>query len=142
MVESAAILALLGTYSVVMLIWYVIIVIANWKIFTKAGEAGWKSIIPVYNIYILYKICWKTNMFWIMLACSILGTVFSALGGFWSVLGSIVMIASAVISIMQNIKLSKAFGHGGGYAVGLILLQPIFILILGFGKSTYVGAQQ
>ena len=52
------------------------------------------------------------------------------------------MIASAVISIMQNIKLSKAFGHGGGYAVGLILLQPIFILILGFGKSTYVGAQQ
>ena len=81
-------------------------------------------------------------MFWIMLACSILGTVFSALGGFWSVLGSIVMIASAVISIMQNIKLSKAFGHGGGYAVGLILLQPIFILILGFGKSTYVGAQQ
>ena len=33
----------------------VLTIIANWKIFTKAGQAGWKSLIPIYNIVILFK---------------------------------------------------------------------------------------
>jgi hypothetical protein len=35
-----------------------------WKIFEKAGEAGWKSIIPIYNVYIMYKIVGMKNWFW------------------------------------------------------------------------------
>ena len=31
-------------------------IVALWKIFTKAGEPGWKSIIPIYNIIMLLKI--------------------------------------------------------------------------------------
>ena len=27
-----------------------------WLIFEKAGEAGWKSIIPIYNLYIMLEI--------------------------------------------------------------------------------------
>ena len=42
-------LTLLGSYIFLVIAWYIILVIANWKIFTKAGEAGWKSIIPIYN---------------------------------------------------------------------------------------------
>ena len=38
------------------LVFYALMVIASWKIFEKAGEAGWKSIIPIYNVYILFKI--------------------------------------------------------------------------------------
>ena len=31
----------------------ILTILAHWKIFTKAGEKGWKAIIPIYNIIIL-----------------------------------------------------------------------------------------
>ena len=34
----------------------VLMIVAMWKIFSKAGEAGWKSIIPVYNAFVLFRI--------------------------------------------------------------------------------------
>ena len=42
-----------------------------------------------------------------------------------------------ILLIIVLIDLAKAFGHGVGYALGLIFLPFIFLLILGFGKSTY-----
>ena len=59
------------------LIWYVLQVIARWKVFTKAGEAGWKAIIPVYNEYVMYKISWQTMYFWIVFGLLILYSIFS-----------------------------------------------------------------
>ena len=54
----------------------------------------------------------------------------------WVVLMSI-PIVNIVILIIVLIDLAKAFGHGVGFALGLIFLGFIFSLILGFGKSTY-----
>lgn len=61
------------------LIFYIVLVIANWKIFTKAGEAGWKSIIPIYNGYILYKISWKTSVFWITVVLALIGGILNGI---------------------------------------------------------------
>lgn len=130
---------------VAVLVWYVLLVIANWKIFGKAGEAGWKSIIPIYNSYVLYKISWKPMWFWISL---ILGVVVGICN---AITQSNEIVAIAIIAIIANIvnlvitvaslyKLSKSFGHGVGYTLGLIFLNPIFTLILGFGSSQYQGA--
>ena len=52
-------LSMLATYSIVGFVWWLLHVVAAWRIFTKAGEAGWKSIIPIYSTYITYKISWK-----------------------------------------------------------------------------------
>ena len=38
---------------------------------------------------------------------------------------------------MVSIKLAPAFGKDIGFAIGLILLSPIFYCILGFGKAEY-----
>ena len=65
-----------------------------WKIFSKAGEKGWKSLIPI------------------------------------------------SLTIYLDCKLAKAFVKSSGFTVGLILLPSIFYLILGFGKSEYVGTQE
>lgn len=125
------------------LIFYIVLVIANWKIFTKAGEAGWKSIIPIYNGYILYKISWKTSVFWITVVLALIGGILNGIGNpVTSVIGVILNIVIIVIGIMQSYKLSKAFGHGVGFTVGLVLLSPIFTLILGFGSSEYIGVQE
>ena len=44
--------------------------------------------------------------------------------------------------IITMVKLAKAFGKGGGFAVGLIFLSIIFYCILAFGPSTYLGVPQ
>ena len=101
----------------------VLTIIANWKIFTKAGQAGWKSLIPIYNIVILFRIA-GVSPWWI-------------LGYFAAWVPFVGWILSVGVSIYVMVKLAKAFGKGDGFAVGLILLNTIFIMILGFGSSSY-----
>lgn len=135
------------------LIYYILLVIAGWKIFEKAGEKGWKSLIPIYNTYIFYKIVGMKNYFWAILIMSFaISLITTALGqgtqmqsmnlatgaGVFSFILSLAScIFVLVVSVMYAIRTSKAFGHGGLFAVGLFFLSGIFLLILGFGKSKY-----
>lgn len=50
-------------------------------------------------------------------------------------------MVGAVLLFMFNQRLAAAFGKSKGFGVGLWLLNPIFMLILGFGSSAYVGNQ-
>jgi len=140
-ISYQTIAAIMGTYLIVVLIIAIIWIVANWKIFTKMGEAGWKSIIPIYNEYILFKRTWNTKMFWISLAIGVLGGIVDAAvdNTAGSIIGGVCTIVTFVIFIMQLYYQSKSFGHGGGFTVGLVLLNTIFVLILGFGKSEYQG---
>ena len=120
--------------------WYILQVVAKWKMFTKMGEAGWKSIIPIYSDYILYKKTWKPVFFWVIFAIAlVLSFVQSSQNAFVSAIAFILVIAAIVIAIVQLNKMSKAFGHGTGFTVGLVFFYPIFLLILGFGSSQYIG---
>ena len=115
-----ALFSAIAAYWYICLIIWILLIIANWMIFTKAGEPGWKSIIPLYNVYIQYKIAW---------------------GNGWLFLLNIIPIVNIVISIVFEVKLAKAFGKSGAFAVGLIFLPNIFQLILGFGSARYIGPQ-
>lgn len=95
-------------------------IIAYWKVFVKAGQPGWKSLIPIYNIYILYKIAW---------------------GSGWKFLWMLVPLVNIVVAVIMSLKLASAFGKGTGFGVGLVLLQSIFMMILAFGDAQYTGPQ-
>lgn len=145
--ERGGVDAFIGSYAVLALIFILLQVIANWRIYTKAGESGWKSLIPLYSQYIAFKIAWKTSMFWLMLLVTIaayvmitLSTVIPALAFIFMWLIILCGAVLTIISIVFSYKLSRAFGHGVGYTLGLIFLNPIFILMLGLGKSQYIGA--
>ena len=135
-----------GIYLIFALVWWILQIIANWNIFTKAGEAGWKSLIPIYGDYVSYKIAWQTSYFWLSFILGIVASYVSSANLnesiFLTVIATLLRIVIAVINIMYCIKLSRAFGHGIGFAIGLILLQPIFLLILGFGSDPYYGADR
>ncbi len=137
------ILAGLAIYLAIALAWYIIMVIANWKIFTKAGEAGWKSLIPFLNTYVTFKIAWKGSMFWAMIGSLVLGSVLTSIagenGGILAIIGAVLSFASTIIGLISIHKLSKSFGHGLLFTLGLIFFSPIFTLILGLGKSQYIG---
>jgi hypothetical protein len=95
------------------------LIVAMWRMFTKAGKPGWASIIPFYNTYVMLKIVGRP--------------------GWWLVL-MFIPIVNIVILIIVMIDLAKAFGKGGGFAVLLILLPYIGFAILGFSKNArYVG---
>ena len=102
----------------VILALYIIGIIGMWKMFEKAGRPGWKSLIPIYNFYVLTEISGQNG--WLFLLILIPG------------------VGALIWSIMVSIKLAPAFGKSTGFAVGLILLPFIFYLILGFDKDQYV----
>lgn len=93
-------------------------IIVYWIIFTKAGEEGWKSLIPIYNVYILYKITWGNGLIFLLL---------------------LVPFVNFIVGIITINKLSKCFGHGLGFTLGLLFLPIIFLPLLAFGDSRYEG---
>ncbi|MBR1472305.1 MAG: hypothetical protein IJ600_11775 [Lachnospiraceae bacterium] len=109
-----------GAYVIGGLIVAVLTIIADWKIFEKAGEAGWKSLIPFYNLYIMFKIAW---------------------GNGWLALLLLVPCVGSVFMIIMNYKLVKAFGQGIGFFILSIFFPNITWLILAFGDSQYIGPQ-
>lgn len=143
-IEGLAFLGIMGgMVSAIFLmaaVWYVLCIIANWRIFTKFGEPGWKSIVPFLNWYTMYQYTWNTRMFLVALGTAILIAVFSSFRGvMFAMLTMVLGIIYSVVNIMQIHRLSKAFGHGTGFTLGLIFLNNIFLLILGFGSDRYLG---
>ncbi len=145
------VMAWMSAYSFVWLAVAVFAIVCTWRIFTKAGQEGWKCLIPFYGAYVESKIVDYTVYFWFLLfgslGFSILVGIITGIAASnnsaqglvtaLAVLGLIYAIALLVMSIKYNIKLAKAFGQSGAFAVGLIFLPLIFRAILAFGSAQY-----
>lgn len=125
-------LAFLSAYGLIVLALIVLSIIANWKIFSKAGQPGWASLVPFYNKYISFKIYWGNG--WLFLVPIALG-IFS----YFNLIGFLFTLAAVVINVMTQYKKAEAFGERIGFTIGLVFLPTIFNLILGFGKYEYHG---
>ena len=132
-----------GALVTLAIAWFVLQAIADWKIFTKAGEAGWKSLIPIYNIYVEYEICWTGLLGLVFVAASLVTGLIDTTNAstFVKVLVVVVWILAMILHLMQSIKLSKCFGKGTGFGLVLFFFGPIGRLILGFGSAEYIGPQ-
>lgn len=98
----------------------IISIVAMWKIFEKAGKPGWASIIPIYNLVVMFQICGMNP--WLILL---------------NFVPFVNILAASILSIIMNVKLAEKFGKGVGFAIGLIFFNFIFTLILAFGNSEY-----
>lgn len=137
-------------YSSFLLPLFALQLVANWLILDKAGDKGWKALIPFYGEYTLFKLVWDKNAYWFTLIFSILmyATMFYA--GYpgatlhLPILIALLLVIYAVYTVFcvfLQIYLAKAFGCNNGFAVGLIFLHIIFYCILAFGNAKYIGAQ-
>jgi len=100
---------------------FVLVMIASvWRTFSKAGEPGWASVIPIYNAYIFFKIAEKPAWCLILLAVPV---------------ANLVILALAAMSIAENFGRSQVFG------LGIAFLGFIFYPILAFGGSEYKKTQ-
>lgn len=100
-----------------LLIFTIVNIIAFWRIFEKAGKPGWKSMIPVYNLVILFEILNKP-WYWIL---------FLMIPGL-----------HLFIPLWMIVLLGERFGRDDLFVMGLFLFGFIFIPILGFGDAKYI----
>ena len=85
------------TVAFITLIRYLLQAIGYSKMYRKAGEAGWKAFIPVYNTYNNYKISWNGKMFFLSAALYIL---LSVLGGAEALAIQLAISAAAIALIV------------------------------------------
>jgi hypothetical protein len=108
---------LMTKYYPMTLIIAIIAIIAMWRLFEKANKPGWAAIVPFYNSYCLFEIAGMNG---------------------WMFLLLLIPIVNIVVYIILNAKLAQAFGKSSAFTIGLVLLNTIFMLILGFDDSKYV----
>lgn len=96
-----------------------LLIAAWWRIFEKAGEPGWAAIIPIYNALVMLKIAGKP-LWWIVLM--------------------LIPLVGIVVGLIVLFALAKRFGKGAGFALGMIVLAPIFYPLLAWGDARYDSA--
>jgi hypothetical protein len=96
----------------------ILVLVAQWKVYQKAGKPGWACIIPIYNFLVLLKIVGKP---------------------WWWILLMLIPVVNIVYAIWVLNLLSKSFGKDVGFTMGLLFLGFIFYPILGFGSARYLG---
>lgn len=111
-----------GGGGIVVLVVYlaimIVLVVANWKIFEKAGQPGWACLVPFYNIYIFLVIAGKPA-WWILLFC--------------------VPLVNIIFGVMACIAFAQKFGKDALFGVGIALLGIVFLPILAWGDAEYIG---
>lgn len=96
-----------------MLAFGIVLLSSLWKIFKKAGEPGWASLIPFYNQIVLAKIINKP-IWWLF-----------------------VPPMPIVLAFALPFGLARKFGKGTGFGFGLLLMPFIFYPVLGLGSAKY-----
>jgi hypothetical protein len=106
--------------SIVLLLFQLLIAVIQiagmWMVFEKADHAGWKAIIPIYNLYVMLQI--GENAWW------------------WLVL-LLVPILNIYVLYKIHAGVARAFGRGIGFGLGLAFLPVLFFPLMGFGDYQY-----
>ncbi len=98
----------------------VLMIASMWRIFTKAGQPGWAAIVPIYNYIVLLKVAGKP-VWWVVLM--------------------FIPLVNLVVMLLILSSITRNFGKGMGYTLGLLFLGPVFFPMLAFGDSRYLGPE-
>lgn len=107
-------------YYVFFIVTFIAIHAGLWRLFEKAGEPGWKAIIPILNYIVLIKIIGKPK-WWIVLI--------------------FVPLINLVIPFLLLVEICRSYGKDGLGAQTLAMLFPyVYLPYLGFNpKVKYIG---
>lgn len=94
----------------------VILIVANWKLFTKAGKPGWAILIPIYNVIVYLQIVDKP-VWWIVLF--------------------FIPIVNIVIAIIVLLAFVQKFGQPAWHVILALFLGVIYFPYLAFSKAEY-----
>lgn len=132
---------------------YALSIVGEWMLLEKVGEKGWKSLLPFYRTYLLYRIFWDRKVYFLYLALTVLLLILAIYTLMAVILAMAVLvmgysiqegqlvfcillllglsIATLVVQWKLYRKISGSFGEGKLFTLGLLLFPGIFMLILG-----------
>lgn len=110
---SGGIIVLLFQLAIIILV-----LVANWKVFEKAGQPGWACLVPFYNIYIFLVIAGKPA-WWLVLL--------------------LIPLVNIIFALITCIAFAKKFGKDALFGIGLALLGIVFFPILAWGDAEYAA---
>jgi len=154
--EASGLVALiigLGLTAIVFAIFhYVLLAIANWKMFTKCDEAGWKAWIPVYRLYVSFKLAWEkgSTMFWVYFGTTVAYVIVNSLssgqeGGaiIFVIIMLALLVAQLVVYIMFLMRQAHSYNKGTGCGILALFFPHIMALYYGFAETcVYQGPQE
>lgn len=95
----------------------VLILASLWIVFTKAGEEGWKAIIPIYNLIVFLKIIDRP---------------------IWWIIFFFIPCANIIVMVITAMDLAENFGKTKGWGIGMLaILGIIGYPILAFSDAKY-----
>jgi hypothetical protein len=117
-------------WVVVAVAFYLLTALGTYGSYKKAGRYGepaWAAFVPIYSFIVLLRIAGRPKTWGWFLLVNLVPYVGS--------------LAFFVVYIIVANDISKSFGHGAGFTVGLAIpvVSIIFWYILWLGSSTYRG---
>lgn len=103
---------------VIMLAFFGVMVASMWKVFAKAGQPGWASLVPIYNLVTMLKIA-GLPAWYLVLFC--------------------VPVVNFYALYATTAGMAKNFRKSSGFGFGLLFLGFIFFPLLAFSDSRYLG---
>ncbi len=110
----APLVGMVSVLSIISIISFLVLIISFWKIFEKAGIAGWKSLIPIYNQYLLWKIATGNGIMFLLMLIPCIGPF---------------------MILLLDWKLNKTFNGTIVTFIMMILLPIVIFPVIAFDKS-------
>lgn len=131
------------------IIWYAFlavfvlqIAISHWRILEKAGEKGFKALIPFYNIFLSHHIVGMKHI-WFALEMIIwvfetfVITVIDLPLWFKTAFTIFATVCTLVMETVHTNKMGNCFGKGTWFKIGMFFMPYVFQMIIAFGSSEY-----
>ena len=137
-------------FSIISLVLLIGCIVAKYILFEKAGERGWKSLIPFYSEITLSKIITGKKVLGIVWIASVLlyQIVLTAvlfippeiLQGLLFYLTDLFRYIMIVVTAFVSFKFGRAYGKSVVWSAAMIFLSDILIIVMGFDKNVkYAG---
>ena len=93
----------------------VFMIVSRWRVFEKAWLPGWGILLPIYNIYLMFKLGWRP-------------------GGWtrWILFPPVL----AILMLILNFDIANKFKKHRAFGLWLWFLPIVFIPILAFDKKS------
>lgn len=139
----AGIMMFIVVLIIISLVIEILKLIGTWKMLTKAGESGWKSLIPFYNQWTLCKVA-GISPYWVLeiIVVSMINSVLNGILGSNVISGilSLIVYANTIYFwVILSISLAKSFGKDTGFGVATVFFSFITYPMMGMGSATYAG---
>lgn len=105
--------------SLIPLLLVLVMIVAWWKVFEKAGQPGWAAFVPIYNIFVFLEIVGRPA---------------------WWIILMFIPLVNAIVLFVIAMDMAECFGQSRAWGFFMLgLFGFIGYPLLAFGDAQYSG---